>query len=310
MRVWQIQPEFMNRSGEKAMLLVTGGTGFVGHNLVKRLREEGRGVRCLVRSGESAYLSELGAEVVRGDVLDPASLSGVMNDCRVVIHLVGVWRASRDIHRRLHIQGTANVVEAAKAAGVRRFIYISAMGVSLGIPTTFYQTKGESEGAVKRAGLEYIIFRPAVIIGPGDEFTTALVDMIKKSPVVPVLGDGRVRFQPLWVGDMVDCLAKAVDPAGIINRTYDIAGPDILSYDQLLDTVMQVLGVSKPKVHLPLGLISPLIRLAGMCIPNLPISYDELKIMRRDNVADVSEAVRDFDLKQTGFRQALSRYLP
>jgi len=292
------------------MVFVTGGTGFVGHHLVKRLREEGREVRCLVRSGEAAYLSGLGAEVVKGDVTDPASLSGAMDGCQAVIHLVGVWRASKSVYQQLHIQGTSNVVEAAKAAGIKRFIYVSAMGVSLEMPTGFYQSKGESEGAVKEAGLDYTIFRPAVIIGPGDEFTTALVDMIKQSPLVPVLGDGTVRFMPLWVGDLVECLVGALDGPTVSNQTYDIAGPDVLSYDQILDTIMEVLGASKSKIHLPLGLVSPLVCLAETFISGLPISYDELKIMDKDNICDVSKVVSDFELKQTAFREALKHYLP
>ncbi len=292
------------------MIFVTGGTGFVGRNLVKRLMDDGRKVRCLVRSGESEYLSGLGAEVVRGDVLDADGLAGAMCDCDAVIHLVGIWRANMATYRALHIQGTSNVVEAAKTAKIRRFIYVSAMGVSLQIPTGFYQTKGESEEIVKVAELDYTIFRPAVIIGPGDEFTTALVDMIKKSPVAPVLGDGRVRFQPLWVGDLVDCLVSSLTTDRSINQTYDIAGPDILSYDQLLDNIMDALNVSMGKLHLPLGLISPMLKLAEVFIPKLPISYEELNIMRKDNVCDISRAVSDLKLKQTGFREALSHYLP
>jgi NADH dehydrogenase len=296
--------------GETIMILVTGGTGFVGRHLVKRLLDEGKKVRCLVRSGESAYVSGLGAEVVKGDVLDPDSLTGTMNGCNAVIHLVGVWRASMATYRALHIQGTFHVVAAAKAAGIKRFIYTSAMGVSLKIPTGFYLTKGESESILKKFSLNYTIFRPAVIIGPGDEFTTALVDMIKKAPVVPVLGDGQVRFQPLWVGDIVDCLAKSLDRPETVNQTYDIAGPDVLSYDQILDSIMDVLGAPKGKLHLPLGLVSPLIRLAEVCVPNLPISYDELQIMHKDNVCDTARVVKDFALKQTGLREALSNYLP
>lgn len=291
------------------MIFITGGTGFVGRNLIKRLTDEGKKVRCLVRSGESDYLSGLGVEVVKGDVLNSADLA-TMQGCDTVIHLVGIWRAKMAVYKRLHLQGTSNVVEAAKNAKIKRFIYLSAMGVSLKLPTGFYITKGESEEIVKNSGLEYTIFRPAVIIGPGDEFTTALIDMIKKSPLAPVLGDGKVRLQPLWVGDIVDCLVKCLDLPQAINRTYDIAGCDVLTYDQILDAIMDVLSVSKKKIHLPLDLISPVIRLAGMVIPNLPISYDELKIMRTDNVCDVSKLVSDFGLKQTGFRKALDYYLP
>ncbi len=292
------------------MIFVTGGTGFVGRNLVKRLREDGKKVRCLVRSGESAYLSGLGAELVKGDVRDKSSLSGALDGCKAVIHLVGIWRANMSTYRALHIQGTSNVMEAAREADVKRFIYTSAMGYSLGISTGFYNTKGESEEIIKQGGLDYVIFRPAVIIGKEDQFTTALIDMVKNAPIVPVLGTGRVRFMPLWVGDVVDCLAKAVDRRKALNQTYDIAGPDILTYDELLDTIMDVLGTHKEKIHLPLGLISPVIWFADMIIPGLPISYEELNIMRVDNVRDISKVTTDFGLKQTGFREALEHYLP
>ncbi len=292
------------------MILVTGGTGFVGRNLIKRLRDEGREVRCMDRSGNSAHIAALGAEIIRGDVLDSGSVAKAAEDCEAVIHLVGIWRASMSTYKAVHVQGTSNVVQAARQAGIKRFIHISAMGVSLEIPTGFYLTKGEAEPIVKDAGLDYTIFRPAVIIGKGDEFTTALVDMIKSAPMVPVLGSGLVKLQPLWVGDLVDCLAKSLDRPKTVNQTYDVAGPDALNYNEILDIIMQALGISKPKVHLPLSLVSPMIRFGEMFIPNLPITYDQLKIMSKDNVRDVTRTVRDFNLKQTGFRDAVSRYLP
>ncbi len=291
------------------MIFITGGTGFVGRRLVGRLRAENKDVRVLVHRAKLDYLINLGAEVVKGDILDSAGLDDAMSGCDTVIHMVGVWRANMKTYRRLHIEGAKNVLKAAKAAGIKRFIYISAMGVSLNIATGFYLTKAESEVAVKDANVDYTIFRPAVIIGAGDMFTTALVDVIKSSPIVPVLGDGKVLLQPLWVDDLVECIYKSLSLPKTIGQTYDIAGAKARPYDDILDILMDVLGVSKSKIHMPLGLLSPVIGMAECIIPNLPISSDELKIMRKDNVCDMSKVKRDFGLKPTGFREAVSKYL-
>ncbi|MBI5789041.1 MAG: complex I NDUFA9 subunit family protein [Candidatus Schekmanbacteria bacterium] len=291
------------------MILIIGGTGFVGKHLVERLRDTGKKIRCLVRSDKADYLSASGIETVKGDILDPASLDKAMIGCDAVIHLAGIWRADMKTYKAVHIQGTANAVNAARKAGVKRFIYISAMGVSLGIRTGFYLTKGESENAVKKSGLDYTIFRPAVIIGKGDEFTTALVAMIKQAPVIPVIGSGQVKLQPLWVNDLVDCLIKALDRPQTIGQTYDIAGPDVLTYNQILDELMQVLELPRRKVFLPMFMVSPAICMAEIFIRNLPITHDQLKIMSVDNVRDISKTVKDFDLKQTGFKTGIKNYL-
>lgn len=293
------------------MIFITGGDGFVGRNLVQRLVEKGEKTRCLVREGKSTFLTDLGAEVAKGDILEPSALAEGMAGCRAVIHLAGVWRAKPSTYRRTHVEGTANTVKAAENAGIKRFVYTSAMGVSLGIPTGFYKTKGESEESLKNSNLDFIIFRPAVIYGKGDEFTTAVIDLIKKTPIfAPVLGNGKTKFQPLFVGDLVECLVKAVDNNDVVGKTYDISGPDVLPYDEMLDHIMEVLGTSRTKIHMPLGFLGPLVSVAQCIIPNLPISTDELKIMTKDNIMDVSKAVRDFQLKQTSFKDGLKTYLP
>lgn len=291
------------------MIFVTGAAGFVGKHLVARLVAEGKKVRCMVQA-PSDILSKMGVELVQGDVMDPVSLARGMSGCDSVIHLVGVWRASPAKYKSLHVQGTSNVAQAAKASGIRRFIYVSAMGVSLGIKIGFYETKAESESSVTEADFDYTIFRPAVIIGPGDEFTTALLDMIRKSPgAVPVLGDGKVRLQPLFVEDLVDCLAKSLDRTQVVKQIYDIAGPDVMTYDEILDALLDAMGVSRIKLHLPLWLVAPCVSFASIFVPNMPITPDEIKILNIDNVRDVSRLVRDFDLKQTRFKAALSQYV-
>lgn len=271
-------------------IFITGGTGFVGTNLRRALAD--RPLRLLVRDrAKHAGLAGGSVEVVEGDVTDAETLRGAMHGCEAVIHLVAIIAeeggATFDGVIR---QGTVNVVEAAKAAGVRRFLHMSAMGTRHDPRFGYFEAKWQAEQAVQASGIPWTIFRPSVIFGPGDEFVTTLARLVKLAPVIPVVGDGKSKFQPVAVGEVAQAFVKALDDPATAGRIYELGGGKVYEYEQMLDVIAATLGKRKPKVKVPVGLMMPVVRLAKPLPKALrpPVTEEQLKMLAIDNASDQS----------------------
>ena len=185
-------------------VLVTGATGFVGREVVRQLRKGGQAICILARSRTSARaqeaVSSYGAEVYVGDVLDAASLDGALSGMDAVIHLVGIIiEVGESTFENVHSRGTGNIVAAARQAGVKRFVHMSALGTRANAASRYHQTKWAAEELVRRSGLDFTIFRPSLIYGPEDQFVNMFARIIRLSPVVPLIGSPSARFQPVAV---------------------------------------------------------------------------------------------------------------
>lgn len=271
-------------------VFITGASGFVGGNILEALNDHQ--VRAMLRSDNSELGSRPNVEVVTGDVTDPDSLSGVMEECDTVVHLVGIIEESGDatFDSVIH-QGTANVVTEAKRAGVKRFVHMSALGAQDNPRFGYMQAKWRAEQAVKESGLSYTIFRPSVIFGPGDGFINALAGVVRSFPVIPVVGDGSSKFQPIQIDEVAACFARAVnDPDYTANRTYELGGAKIYTYAEMLDVIAAELGKSKPKVNVPVSLMKPVVALSKPLPKALrpPVTTEQLKMLALDNVTDDS----------------------
>ena len=282
-------------------VFVTGGTGFVGKAVIHALQAHGVRVRCLVRPGSEVDLKGFEAiDRVPGDVLEPKGIAESMQGCRAVIHLVGIIRehpASGVVFERLHSLATANIVAAAQEAGVHRYLQMSALGVRPEARSRYHRTKWEAEESVRKSGLDWTIFRPSVIYGRGDGSISMLAAMIRRLPVVPVLGDGRYRLQPVAVEQVAEGFARALDRPATIGKTYEVGGPQSYAFTEILDQIGTVLG--KPRVrklYQPLALMRPLVRLLEP-FPFFPITSDQLVMLEENNVCDPSPFYGDFDLK-------------
>ncbi|RMG02859.1 MAG: hypothetical protein D6726_06695, partial [Nitrospirae bacterium] len=178
------------------------------------------------------------------------------------------------------------------------FFYQSALGASEDSPFGYQKTKAEAEGLVKNSGLPYLIFRPSLIIGKLDGFSLRMKELIQNSPVIPVPGNGKSLFQPLYIGDWVRCLLKAIKTPAFYNRTIELGGPERISYNEILEMYMEALGVRKKIVHLPAGLVkatlplSSIGRALGMKIPQA--SRDQIDLLQMDNITDPSLIEREF----------------
>ena len=279
-------------------ILVTGGTGFVGSRIVHALRTEGRDVRALVRRPEgSAHLASLGVELATGDVTDAASLAAAADGCTHLIHLVAILKGKPDDFDRVMTRGTRNVIAAAKGAGIERFVLMSALGTTATTKDVvpYFGAKFAMEQDTVASGLEYTIFRPSFVFGRGGALAT-FMKQVRYSPVVTVIGSGKRRVQPIWIDDVAEHFARALDTPAAANKTFEIGGPDIVTWDELYRTIAKVLGKRRVLAHIPARLASAGAR-ATQWIPKAPLSADQVAMIEAgDNVVTNTDAVHTFQL--------------
>lgn len=292
-------------------ILVTGGTGFVGPKIVHALRAEDRLVRCLVRDPERAkVLASWGCELAQGDVTDPESVRRAAEGCEVVVHLVAIIQGKSEQFERIMVQGTRNVVEAAKAGGVRRFVLMSALGTSEETKelAPYFRSKWEMEQMVKGSGLEHVIFRPSFIFGKDGGALKTFMRLVRLSPVIPVFGAGDQRIQPIWVEDVARYYAAAIDRPDAANRTFELGGPDIVTWEELYDRIKRVLRKRRPKLHVPMGLMRVNAAILEALPGPTPLTRDQLKMLAGpDNVVSNSDAQETFGIELVPLDEQLRR---
>ena len=292
------------------MILITGATGFVGPRIVHALRAESRPVRALVR-GEAAgeQLRNLGCETVVGDMTDLASLRRAVEGCDTIIHLVGLLTGKPEEFERVMSQGTRDLVAAANDEGVRCFILMSALGIDERTKdlVPYYRAKWEMEQTVKTSGLEHVIFRPSFVFGPGGGALAQFRRIAKLAPVTPIIGPGTQRIQPIWIDDVAAYFAAAVDKPEVANRTFELGGPDTVTWNEFWSRLKQALGTRRPSVHLPFGLMR--IQAAVLeRLPKPPVTRDQLTMLEAgDNIVSNTDAVDTFGLPLVTLDEQLRR---
>lgn len=293
-------------------VFISGGTGFVGHHVITTLLDQGHNVRALVRSS-STQLPDV-VETVIGDTRSPSTLSGAADGCDAIINLVGIIREfpARNItFRQLHTDSTAHLLETAKQSNIRRFIQMSANGTRENAQTTYHKTKWEAEKLLHQSALDWTIFRPSLIYGPQDQFVNMLAKLIKNLPLVPVMGDGNYRLQPVFVKDIARTFVDALGHPDCYGKTYHCCGSEVLTYNQLLDEISAALGKSTKvrKLHHPLSLMKPIVHLMQN-ISLFPITSDQLTMLLEENIcADTGTWRDDFSLEPSEFSSTVRSYL-
>ena len=290
-------------------IFLTGGTGFVGSEVLNQLVAAGHTVRALVREGSEDKLTVIaGVEVHSGDVTDAASLVGGLQGCDAVIHLVGIIREfpRRGVtFKKMHVEGTENVLAAAKEQGVSRYLHMSSNGTRERSNTGYHRTKWQAEEMIRDSTLEWTIFRPSLIFAPGSEFVHMISEVIRRLPVVPVIGDGQYRMQPVSRRDVATSFVKALEMPATIGKTYHLGGGESYSYDEILDLTSQAMGKGKAsKIHQPLFVIKPMIRLMQSS-DHFPITSDQLTMLVEGNVCDPEEWEKAFGLKATSYAEGI-----
>ena len=275
---------------ENERIFIAGGTGFVGDAFRAALGD--RPLRLLVRDiAKSAPLQTPNVELVEGDLTEPLSIEGALDGCDVVINLVAIIKEhGKSTFDNVIRQGTVNLLMEAQKTKPRRLVEMSALGAQHNPNFPYLDAKWHAEQDVKDFGIPFTIFRPSVIFGPGDEFINKLADLVRKAPAIPVVGSGESKFQPVYVKDVADAFVAAIHDPASEGKTYELGGPDVLTYEQMIDVIAHRLGATKPKVHVPVGLMKFVVMATSPLPAALqpPVTSEQLKMLSLDNCTDHS----------------------
>lgn len=292
-------------------IFISGGTGFIGSHSVRRLIDAGHFVRLLSlrkpEQGTHAPAEQL--EYAAGDILNPQSLQGKMEGCDVAVNFVGIIvEVGEATFERIHVQGLQNLLAEARRAGIRRFVHISALGTSDKPASEYFRTKWKAEQLIKDSGVPYVILRPSLVFGPEDKFFNMLRPMLN-IPFIPVAGDGKTKFQPIYVEDVASCIVRSVDDEKPLNGTWEIGGPKQFTFDGMLDLMTEVLGKAhRVKFHVPMSLMMQIARMAEALLKKPFVTRDQLKMLSQD-ITTSSNAVRDiFEVDPHPFVETLGGY--
>jgi NADH dehydrogenase len=288
------------------MILVTGATGYLGRYVIKALVDSGQQVRCLVRNAKMVNFP--GTEVVQGDITDPVSLAVACTGIDTIVHLVAIIREKKNINfTDINITGTQNLLNVAKTSNVKHFIHVSALGANTNPKYKYTYSKGIAEVSVLNSGINYTILRPSVIFGPGFGFVDRLLQALRMTPTfVAVPGNGATKFQPISVKDVAKCIEiVAQQPERYANKTIDVGGPEHLTYEQMLDILMEVTNIKKTKLHVPMPLVRVATNLMQRFMTDPPVTLVELTQLDLDNTCNTNSIKMNFGFTPTKFADGL-----
>lgn len=281
------------------MNLVTGGSGYIGSHIVKRLKDDGKAVRVLIRNREHAEregrLKNLDIEWFQGDVLRPDTLHKAMQGVDAVIHTVAIAiEKGEQTFEMINERGTANVVDAAARANVKRFLNLSQLGADPALPYRFMASKGKAQAYVANSQLDWTAFRPSVVWGPEDEFANTFARLVPLTPFIfPIIGDERTRFQPVWVGDVAEAIAKSLDDPKTIKKEFELGGPEILTLEEIERRTLSAVKARRLFIRFPLPLLRMIVALMEILLPSPPVTRSLLELLAVSNVT-TQNALTDF----------------
>jgi uncharacterized protein YbjT (DUF2867 family) len=293
-------------------IFITGSTGFVGPSVTNAIAAAGHDVRVLERKpGASTEAGLRFQSAVQGDVTDLESIRRAVRGIDVVVHLVAIRQGKPELFDRIVVGGTRNVIAAAREAGVRRFVLMSALGVNERTKdlVAYYHSKWTNEQDTKASGLEHVIFRPSFIFGQRGGILPTFTTLAKIAPVTAIIGSGEQRIQPIWVADVGAYFAQAIDKPEAANRTFELGGPDVVSWNEFWRRLRAVLGIRRrPAMHVPIALMKIPATITERLPGNIPLTRDLLKMLEGgDNVVSNDDAVRTFDVRLVPLDEQLRR---
>ena len=296
-------------------VLVTGAAGYVGNNTVRRLAAAGKPVRAMVRNPEKARgrLGDLGdnIELARGDVGDRSALAEIMHGMSAIVHTVAIpMERGSATYEDVNYQGTINVVDAARDAGVERFINMCQNGATPDHFSRFLRSKGRAQAYVASSGLKWTALRPSVIFGPQDEFFNAFARLVRLTPLVfPLIGGGTALFQPVSIDDVVEVITRSLDDDQTIGREFELGGPEVLTLGEIEKRVFAAMDTSRTLINAPVGLLRPAVWVMEKTLPGTPVNLTLLELLKDPNVVQDNALVSYFKLQPRPFADDNIAYL-
>lgn len=296
------------------MILVTGATGYIGRHLVARLVAQEERPRCLVRNiSRAANILPAGKiEFVKGDTTSPATLETAVQSIDTIVHTAFITadhkQSAGNQYEATNVQGTANLIKEAKKAGVKRIIVLSGLGTRPDQPGSYMQGRYRAEQMVKESGLDWTIIQPSVLFGKDAPFIKGLTDLIRTSPVVPLIGGGKVMFQPIYVEDVVTVILNVLhEPERTKDKTYTIGGPAYYSFTQIIDALLHAMHKRRIKAPAPTPLVGVGAAVMEAVLPKPPLTKAAMTLFTFDNTTDLHSVERDFGFTPVSFTTYLAQ---
>ena len=271
------------------MILVTGGSGYVGSHIVKKLVQAGKRVRILARNPDrietEGRLADLKVEIAIGDVTQPETLIPAFEGVAAVIHTVAIAiEKGGQRYEEINTQGTANVIAAAQNAGIKRFINISQLGADSQLPYRFLASKGLAQEHVAASDLDWTAFRPSVIWGSEDEFANTFAKLVPISPIIYPIVDNRAQFQPVWVEDVASAVIEALDNPNTFGQEFELGGPEVLGIEEIERRTLAAMGAKRIFIPFPRPILTLIVALLEALLPAPPVTRSLLELLAVNNV--------------------------
>jgi len=294
---------------------VFGGTGFLGRRLVRRLAAQGHAVRIAVRKSDQARraLDAAGLQqvsVFRADVRDPAAVGGAVAGADAVVNAVSAYVETHGVtFDAVHEQGARTLAQQAAAAGATRLVLVSGIGADADSASPYIRARGRGERVVQQAFAGATIVRPSAMFGPGDALFGTLTQLARATPVLPLIGGGRTRLQPVYVEDVAEAIARIIADPGTAGHTYELAGPDVYTFRELVDLTLRIVGKHRALVPIPFALAQVQARLFEL-LPNPPLTTGQVDLLKVDNIASgMLPGLRELHIEARSVKEAVPAYL-
>jgi uncharacterized protein YbjT (DUF2867 family) len=299
----------------RRLATVFGGSGFIGRYVVRNLAREGWLVRAAVRRPDEAlFLKTSGAigqiTPIPANIRDRASVVRAVAGADAVINLVGIlYESGRQRFKAVQTEGARIIAEEAAKAGARRLVHFSAIGADASSGSAYARSKAEGEAAVRQAFPNTTILRPSIVFGAEDEFFNRFAQMAMLSPALPLIGGGRTRFQPVYVGDVAEAVMKVIENPEASGKTYELAGPRVYSFAELMRLMLQETGRKRLLMPVPFPIAS-LMGAVMQCLPSPQLTADQVRLLKRDNVPSAGSAgLTDLGITPTAVEAIIPTYL-
>ncbi|MCL4542414.1 MAG: complex I NDUFA9 subunit family protein [Deltaproteobacteria bacterium] len=298
-------------------VFITGGTGFVGSVVSERIKSFGASVTLLERDKKKIpKLKERGFEVLEGTLEEKDAINSFLSGSRfdAIINLIGIIRSLPGFSfQKVHIDYVRILIDLAKKNGINRFIHMSALGASVS-GSEYFSTKYEGENLVKNSGLKWTVFKPSLIFGDNAAFFDDLINLVKTMAFVPIIGTGETKLAPVDIFSVAGAYNNSLYNEKTADRTFQLCGPDVFTFENMVDLIMELSPRKKLKIHIPSFIAEKSLDIFEKLsfIKNLPITSDQTRMLEYDNICDgnMDELDEILGLKRTRFRDWLKEYLP